>query len=236
MPIASLPLPAPVLSVHDRVTVVRDDLLPGGTKRRAIHVFFDDEHTEYVYASPVQGAAQLALAFTAREFGKRVRIFCAERKAWHANTSRVAELGGIIEEVPMGFLSNVTAKAQTYCAHSGAKMLPFGLDAPEFIVALAGVARTIDYQPQEVWSIASSGVLSRALQLAWPDARFFGVRVGHPPVASKATIYTAAEKFERDAKFPPPFPSCGNYDAKAWNLIKQHASRTERVLFWNVSA
>lgn len=229
-------LPAPVLQLHETIMVLRDDLLPGGTKRRGIHVFFDDAHDEYVYASPVQGAAQLALAFTAREHGKRVRIFCAERKTWHVNTKRVAELGGVIEEVPMGFLSNVTAKAKTYCEHSGAKLLPFGLDAPEFINALADVASSLTYYPEEVWSIASSGVLTRALQIAWPAARFYGVQVGHCPPVSKAEIFVAPEKFERDAKLLPPFPSCSNYDAKAWQFVTKHATPGASTLFWNVSA
>lgn len=235
MPISSSPLPAPVIELCGNISILRDDLLNGGTKRRAIHVFFDDEHEEYCYASPVQGAAQIALAVTARDYGKRVRIFCAERKTWHENTKRVIALGGVVEEVPMGFLSNVTAKAQRYCQQSGAKMLPFGLDAPEFIHELAGVARALGIAPKEVWSIASSGVLSRALQLAWPDATFFGVQVGHAPPPSKAMIFQAPEKFERDAKDPPPFPSCGNYDAKAWQFIKQHATQSPSTLFWNVA-
>jgi hypothetical protein len=77
-------------------------------------------------------------------------------------------------------------------------------------------------------------VLTRALQLAWPDARFFGVQVGHCPPVTKATIITCDEPFERDARFPPPFPSCSNYDAKVWQHMKRDAS--PGALFWNVSA
>src|SRR5678815_1458455 len=107
-------LPAPVVELHDGISIVRDDLLPGGTKRRAIPVFFDS-HDEYVYASPVQGAAQLALAYTAREHHKHATIVCAHRTTWHPNTQRVYALGATVLEVPMGFLSNVTAKARLYC-------------------------------------------------------------------------------------------------------------------------
>jgi hypothetical protein len=226
-------LPPPVVELHNQFLIVRDDLLPGGTKRRAIPVFFD-QHNEYVYASPVQGAAQLALAYTAREHGKRATIFCAARKTLHPNTVRVIELGAQVIQVPMGFLSNISAKAKNYCLTTGAKLLPFGLDDPKFIEALADVAASMDVRPAEVWSVASSGVLTRALQLAWPDAQFFGVQVGHPPVVSRATIFTTDERFEQDAKFPPPFPSCSNYDAKVWRLMLLHASKG--ALFWNVSA
>lgn len=234
-------LPAPVVELHDSFLIVRDDLLPGGTKRRAIPVFFENNNDEYVYASPVQGAAQLALAYTAREHGKRATIFCAARKTPHPNTLRVRELGANVVEVPMGFLSNISAKARTYCLETGATLLPFGLDDPRFIHALAAVARALPSPatllrrpPAEVWSIASSGVLTRALQLAWPEASFFGVQVGHTPVISKAIIYVAPEKFEQNAKMLPPFPSCSNYDAKAWRFMKTHAA--PGALFWNVSA
>lgn len=234
-------LPAPVVELHDSFLIVRDDLLPGGTKRRAIPVFFENNNDEYVYASPVQGAAQLALAYTAREHGKQATIFCAARKTPHANTLRVRELGATVIEVPMGFLSNISAKARAYCLETGATLLPFGLDDQRFIDALAAVARELPREdtllrrpPTEVWSIASSGVLTRALQLAWPDAQFFGVQVGHPPIAGKAVIFNAPEKFERDAKKLPPFRSCRNYDAKAWQFMKEFA--TPGALFWNVSA
>jgi hypothetical protein len=236
-------LPAPILETHEGIVVVRDDLLPGGTKRRAIPIFFDDAHDTYVYASPVQGAAQLALAYTAREYGKKAVIFCAERKTKHPNTLRAIQLGAYVREVPMGFLSNVSAKARDFCEQTGAKLLPFGLDDPLFIEALAAVARNLPQEhsllrrpPTEVWSITSSGVLTRALQLAWPDAKFFGVRVGHPPDAGSALVYDAPEKFEQPAKreLLPPFASCLHYDAKAWRFVKRLAH--PGALFWNVSA
>src|SRR4051812_20142167 len=91
-------LPAPVIELHEGFNIVRDDVLPGGTKRRAIPVFFRADIDEYVYASPVQGAAQLALALTAREHGKRATVFCAKRKTWHPNTVRVHELGAKVVE------------------------------------------------------------------------------------------------------------------------------------------
>jgi hypothetical protein len=48
------------------VHVVRDDLLPGGTKQRAVHAYLRDAiaggATSFVYASPPPGFAQVALA------------------------------------------------------------------------------------------------------------------------------------------------------------------------------
>lgn len=226
-------LPNPVIIEHDGFLVVRDDLLLGGTKRRAIHVLFD-EHEEYVYSSPVYGFAQLALAYAAGDYNKRATIFCAKRKLWHPLTRQAYDLGAQIVEVEHGYLTVVKARAREYSFMHGAIMLPFGLDTPAFVEELARIARKIPIEPKEVWTVVGSGVLSRALQLAWPKAKFFGVRVGAEPDAGKAEIFTAPEMYHKDAKFPPPFPSCSNYDAKCWSFLKHHAS--PGALFWNVGS
>ena len=64
----------PLIQEIDNLLVVRDDLLPGGTKRRALPVLMKGK-SEYVYASPVYGYGQVALAHVARESGKRATVF-----------------------------------------------------------------------------------------------------------------------------------------------------------------
>jgi hypothetical protein len=223
----------PVIREHGGIVVVRDDLLPGGTKRRALPVLLTGAR-EFVYASPVYGYAQIALAHAAKVSGVRVTIFCAARKIRHARTMQAIRAGARIIEVPNGYLSVVKARAKTYCAVSGAVLLPFGLDCTAFIRSLSDIARRLPIEPAEVWTVAGSGVLIRALQMAWPAARFYAVRVGAYPNAGAATVMEAPERFEDDAELPPPFPSCSNYDAKAWRFIKRHA--TPGALFWNVAA
>lgn len=232
-------LPAPVLMEHSGIVVLRDDLLPGGSKRRALPCVLEaswlgDTPGEFVYASPVYGYAQIALAHAAREMNKRATIFCAARKDWHARTLEAEAAGARIIECSAGYMSVVRARAHAYCLEHGAKLLPFGLDTPEFVAALADVARALSVRPREVWCVAGSGTLSRALQIAWPKARHYAVRVGAAPETGNAQLLMAPEKFEQDAKLPPPFPSCSNYDAKAWRFIKAHASKG--ALFWNVAA
>jgi hypothetical protein len=152
----------------------------------------------------------------------------------HPRTAQAAAAGSRIVQVPCGYMSVVRARARAYCAVSGAKLLPFGLDCPVFIDALASLAKSMPVSPREVWTVAGSGVLARALQKAWPDAEFHAVRIGASPNAGRAIVHEAPEKFEQDAKIPPPFPSCSNYDAKAWRFIRQHAK--PGALFWNVAA
>lgn len=227
-------LPEPVIAEHEGIMVLRDDLLPGGTKRRAIASLFEPQYSEYVYASPVYGHAQIALAHACRDHGLRASIFCAKRSERYSLSLEAMAAGAVMHEVPNGYMSVVRARAREYCERTpGAKLLPFGLDDPIFINALAQVARRLPIAaPREVWSAAGSGVLSRALHMAWPDAQIYGVRVGAEPNAPHARIFTAPEKYERPAQVMPPFPSCVNYDAKCWSFIKKYAS--PGALFWNV--
>jgi hypothetical protein len=150
-------------------------------------------------------------------------------------TKLVESLGARILQIPNGYLSVVQARARDYCAaNPSAKLLPFGLADPVFVDALAEIARALPVVPTEVWTAVGSGTLTNALQYAWPRAQFFGVAVGAvPKFTGKARIYAAPEAYEQPAQEPPPFPSCGNYDAKVWRFIKQRAQ--PGALFWNVA-
>ena len=231
-------LPKPVIKEYDGIKVVRDDLLNGGTKRRAftIYVKSKPEIDEFVYASPRQGYAQLSLAYACRDLGKK----CTEtipqgERYW---LSDVAEkLGANIIEVPMGYLTNIQAKAKKYCFDNGAHLIPFGGDHPVIIEAMTQTALSLGVIPKEVCTVMSSGVLSRGLQAAWPNAKVYGVRIGHNTTRreqGRAETFKSDYKFHQECKEPerPPFPSSLTYDSKAWTFIKEHASKGS--LFWNV--
>jgi cysteine synthase len=187
-----------------------------------------------VYASPAYGYAQIALAHTCQAQGKQATVFTAKRNQLHPRTLEAKRAGAKVVQVPHGYLSNVKAKAKGYANASGAALLPFGFDFPEFLEALAAVALSLPVTPREVCTVAGSGTLSRALQMAWPEARFYAVQVGATPQAGRAEVIVSPEKFENDARERPPFPSCSNYDAKAWRFVERHAS--DGALFWNVAA
>jgi hypothetical protein len=217
------------------ISVVRDDLLTGGTKEAALLSFIETmPERELVYAGPRQGYAQIALAAACKAIGKKATLFIAQSKIKHPRSIKAAELGAGLHEVPCGYLTVVQARAREYCQQTGARMLPFGLACEEMEKAIESRARALNISPSEVWSVAGSGTLQRGLQRAWPSAQFFAVQVGKPPDAGKAEVIIAAEKYEQDAAEPPPFPSCSNYDAKAWRHIVAKASNG--ALFWNVAA
>lgn len=227
-------LPVPVLTQHGAIMVVRDDLLTGGTKMRAMMpIIAEIRAAEVIYSSPAYGYAQIALAHICAALGKRATVFTAKRKAPHKRTLEAKAAGAKVVMVPNGYLSVVQARAQAYAAKVGAVVVPFGVDDPRALRAIADAARAVDYDPPEVWTVSGSGVLTRALQMAWPRAEFHTVQVGKTPNAGRAKVHKAPETFDQDAKVLPPFPSCSNYDAKAWRFILARAK--PGALFWNVA-
>lgn len=216
--------------------VVRDDELVGGSKVRFLLPLLENlEPGEYVYAGPCYGYAQIALAEVCRMLGYSATVFVAMRTEPHPRTMMARRLGAKVVQVPHGYLSNVQAKANAYCNATGARMLPFGVNTPEAIGYLAHAVRTADLpRPTEVWCVAGSGTLTRALQVAWPSADHHAVRVGGKPAVGRALLHEAPERFEQPAQRPPPFPSADNYDAKAWRFFDELAK--PGALLWNVGA
>lgn len=227
---------APVVKEHDGVLVVRDDLFPGGTKARFLPALFDDAD-EVVYASPAEGGAQTALAHVARDLGKRVTVFVAKRASPHPRAMMAKSLGARVMQVSPGYLSTVQARAREYCERTGARLAPFGVDMPSALQAIAAAARASGTTPDEVWCASGSGVLARALALAWPAARRHVVQVGRELSAadvSGARIWVHPLAFGRVTKARPPFPSDGHYDAKAWEICRARRGAGV-VVFWNVT-
>lgn len=231
----TLSIPAPTVIMHDGVHVVRDDLIGGGTKARYLLRLFDNA-SEVVYATPAEGGAQTALAWAAREMGKRATLFVAKRQVPHPRALMAKRLGATIYQVSPGYLTVVQARAKAYCVATKAKLAPFGVDMPEAIEAIASAARSLGLNPDEVWCASGSGVLARSLAKAWPAARRHVVQVGRELTAvdvAGATIHKHPKAFGQEGP-AAPFPADRHYDAKAWQICKARRG-AGLVLFWNVT-
>jgi hypothetical protein len=225
------------------ITVVRDDLLSEGGSKLRFLPYLVSGADEIVFGGPFCGGAPLALAVLGRESGQRVTLFYAERAAMHWRQRRAQALGARLMFVRPGYMTNVQAKARAYADKAGALFLPLGFDVPAaeapFVAAMEAVRRRID-MPDEVWCCTGSGMLARCLARAFPDAAVRAVAVGlasrneaqaFPP---NVTLLQAGYRFEQTTKASCPFPSCGNYDRKAWELATRLARG--KALFWNVAS
>ena len=234
-------LPDPVIEEHEKIQVVRDDLLGGGSKMRFADYLIksNEEIEEWVYgSSPATGYAQISLAALCRRYGKKAVVFMADR-AWdklHDYQIKALSEGADMRFVPNGMLSVTEKRARDYVEQDPKvrRLLPIGFDHDTVIASIIRVALSIDVRPDEVWTVGSSGTLTRGLQLAWPDADFHCVTVGHKGNYGRAKLYQCELPFNKETKVKPPFPSAPTYDAKAWEFIKAHAS--PGALFWNVGA
>lgn len=240
------PNPAPVLETYGNITVVRDDLLGDGAKVRFIDYMLKSagaDVEEWVYgSSPRWGFGQISLSSIAKKYGKKCTLFLAESAEWHNNTKRAIANGATAYKVPMGFMTVCEARARAYVAKTpGSRMVPFGLADDTVYGSIIKVARSLPITPEEVWTVAGSGTLNRGLQLAWPKVPCNMVSVGHVLTTEeigRATVHRHYLKFAQQCKKPqlPPFPSVGEYDAKAWEYIQKYANPKKKILFWNVGA
>jgi hypothetical protein len=235
-------LEAPIVERHGRITVVREDLIPGGTKARFVDAMYEDVD-ELVYATPAQGGAQTALALAARKLGKKLTLFVAAADEWHPRVALSHRLGAEIVQVKLGFLTNVQAKARRYADDQKflrtrrVRNLEFGLGSRLVVDSIAAVARQVP-RPTALWCAAGSGTLARGLAAAWPDVPRYVVQCGHkltPAEAAYGTVFVYPRKYAYQEKSKPPFPSDPTYERKAWLTMLEHVGDGE-ALFWNTAS
>ncbi|PZO83398.1 MAG: hypothetical protein DI626_09085 [Micavibrio aeruginosavorus] len=213
--------------------VHRDDLLEGGTKRRALGLLLQGVSSRDVfYAGTVMGHGALALAHACREHGKTAHIYiCGD--SGHPMMHKLRHAGALLHVQP----PTTTANLHTLCTNDahGGTVFPPGFDMPEFEGALASACCDIPLPAfSEVWTTAVTGTLTRALQKVWPDKPFKTVKVVKSPCdLGHAEIFTAPEKYHQPARVPPPYPSCPYTDAKLWQFAKDRAAPDS--LIWNTA-
>lgn len=235
-----------VIESHNGIEVLRDDLLSGGTKSVLLKNILDTTYNEFVYPSPVYGAAQIALSSYCKSIGKQATIFCAQRKKLHPNTQRCLDLGAKVVEIPYGYLHVVQYHAKNYCEENGAYLLPFGFDTEESKNLIANRTKEIisqlGYEPDEIWCALGSGVLMEGIIRGTTTSKIKAVQVGKEynigirqfeEGFNRLEIFKHKLPFEKSTKFKSDFPSTPNYDLKAWEMCNQNRG-DGKVLFWNV--
>ena len=81
-------------------------------------------------------------------------------------------------------------------------------------------------------------MLARCLSKAFPDALINGVIVGLKTRNQKQNyddnviLHECNYEFKKESKYESPFPTCNNYDRKAWEICEKESNG--KVLFWNV--
>lgn len=228
----------------DEISVLHDNELNDNTGTKSVlvpHIFSGPE--EIVYASPLQGGFQVALAYGGKVYGKKVTIFTLRHSRPHPNVQRCMALGATVIQGRSTFLRQVEREAREYCKPS-AKLITFGANHEEYVDILQARAAEVlrEYEalkgglPNEIWVSVGSGTLIKSIQRAAPSIKINGVQVGRPfekdPAWTNMTILPYPKEFSWESKYKMPFPSNPNYDRKAFELCVKH--HKGNVLFWNV--
>jgi len=219
--------------------VLRDDLLPGGTKRRALtHLLKSIPQSRIAYAGTVLGHGALALAHACQDHGKTADIFiaCADPDN-DPMIARLRDTSATLHIEPPTAIMALFDKAQTWqaSAHDTA-ILPPGFDMPEFSKAMQQALAGLDVSSfTGIWTVSVSGTLTRALQSCFPATPFKTVQVvkSQGGLPAGVTLCTAPEKYHQPARTPPPYPACPYTDAKLWQFAAEQAE--SRALLWNTA-
>jgi hypothetical protein len=231
----------PIIKDHYGIKVVRDDLLPGGTKSILMKSIDNPAINEFVYASPVYGGFQIAISMYCKSVGKKATIFCAKRNVSHANTLTCIEHGATIVEVPYGYLSVIEKKAREYCSGKQAThKIVFGASTIENQLCIKNrvldAITALGQEPDEIWCAVGSGTLIMGILMAVSKkVKVFGVQIGaeFKHESSNLTIIKYPKSFEKESKLKIDFPSMPNYDLKAFEVCLAEKGQG-LVLFWNV--
>lgn len=224
--------PDPVIeNIEDRI-VVREDLLSVGTKARAGELLVaTSESDTIVYVQPRFGFAGISLTELCKKYNKRLVLFMPSSKEISDHQAFCIENGCEYHFHRIAAMPNLNIIAKRWADENNAFFIPLGL-RHRLVTAMIVKTATQIKEPESFWTAFSTGVLNRALQIAWPNSIANGVAVSrnvHDGEKGRANIVSHYKDFSQNSLILPPFPSAKNYDAKVWEYTKPGD------LFWNVA-
>jgi hypothetical protein len=231
--------PDPVVKTHDGVRVVRDDMITGTKVRGGDVLFYMTNASKIVYVQPRVGLAGVSLLDVASKRNKKIKLFMPASNRISHHQACCIERGCEYEFHRIAAMPNLNKIAKEWAEENDDTFfVPLGLKHPLVTAGIVAAASKIP-EPEEVWTVVSTGVLHRALQIAWPKAKFHAVAVARNMKEGEvghSNIISAPEDFQQDISETdmPPFPTVTTYDGKAWRYIPKNSGRD--ILFWNVGA
>ena len=233
------PYGIPQIVEHEGVRVVRDDFITGSKVRGGDCLISSlPEHIDtIVYVQPRTGLAGVSILDVAKRHNKKVMLFMPSSKRISHHQACCIERGCDYEFHRIAAMPNLNLIAKKWAdQRKNAFFVPLGLKHEKVTAGIVKTASRIP-EPEEVYCATSTGVLTRGLQIAWPNAKFTSVCVsrnmkagelGRADAISEPLAFTRGEHKEN----LPPFPNIDTYDGKVWKYIPKNTDRD--ILFWNV--
>jgi hypothetical protein len=223
----------------DGFKVVDDGEFEYGTKAKMADFYMSQvKKDSIVYCAPRTGMAPLSLSYLCKKYNKKLYLFMPASKEASLHQLLAIERGATPIFVRTPAMPTLNLWAKKFAEKIDAEFAPFGL---KHELVVAGGVRVFydnfkDIDIPDMWSVFSTGVLSRTLQIALPNAAFNAIAVARniqPGELGRARFYSHAKKFTADADIIPPFDCIRTYDAKGWEFIKKFGKQGD--WFWNVA-
>ncbi len=240
---------------NQKLFVVRDDVLPGGTKQRAIIPYLQSLQKKgfnhFIYLSHFCGFSQISLAHGCKVLGLKCTIFTTHdlNNELHNNSAIAKEYGAQI--YTCASLDQAEYEAKEFVdTNLRNHLIPTGFHDEEFINILSETLQEQwDYIQSkflinEVWLPFGSGALVNAFKKVIPEyitLHVVDLNILDPydqKVVSikndKRVVYHQSNlAFHEVSNNPPPIQANDYYDAKVWEHIILQPG--QNALWWNVA-
>ena len=237
--------------------VFRDDNLIGGTKQRALvdlilHVRKKNSKiTNFIYAGPNTGYAQIALAYCCKLTKTKavlflnkpnIKIYTESNKLTNLTKYAISQKTVELHEINNGSIKNLELEASKYNiqnAHNS-YILSFGGYEKMYMKYLEKniiSAMSKNINPKRLWIVAGSATILNVLYKIFPKTYFMVVQVGRTVWddlldKKRTTLFVSDERFNDIAEKQPPYPTVATYDAKLWTFFLEHGKNDDYI--WNV--
>ncbi len=203
---------------------------PVGFKARAGELLMTKiEEDEIVYVQPRNGFAGISLSYLCKMYNKKLTLIMPSSKVSSNHQRLCIQYGAKAKFIRVAAMNNANSIAKKYAKKQGAFFIPLGLKH-ELVTAMA-VRSIYDHfkdkdKPKRMWCVISTGVLSRALQIALPNTEFFNIAVSRniqQGELGKAKFFSYHKPFNAKSDLVPDGFNCEPcYDSKGWDYLNRH--------------
>jgi hypothetical protein len=223
----------------DGYNVIDDGEFQYGTKAKMGDFMISQvKEDTLVYVAPRTGYAPYSLTYLAKKYNKKLVLFMPASKEASEHQLRVIEDGATPIFLKTPAMPTINGWAKEFAEKIGAKYLPFGLKHEQVVAGGVKIFYEAfrDQNIEEMWTVFSTGVLSRTLQIALPNTKFNAVAVARnvqPGELGRAKFYSHTKEFLKEADVTTPFDCIKTYDAKGWEYMTKYGKVGN--WFWNVA-
>jgi hypothetical protein len=184
---------------------------------------------EIVYVQPRRGFAGISLSWLCNKYNINLTLVMPSSKEVSDHQALCIELGAKPLFVRIAAMPNANRLAKLYAEKTNAFFVPLGLNHP--LVIAGGVKCFYEFfknkqKPETMWSVISTGVLTRTMQIALPETNFKAVAVARNIQQGElgvADFYSYHKPFNSKSDLIPKEFNCeDSYDSKGWDYLNKY--------------